>query len=92
MMPYLDKTGVEIKAGIFLRMEDGSIEKVYACSSQDGTDDLGINASNEAFLRNHYPGCEDAYREFYSLSNFRLSSTEICQPEQVEGLGMELGR
>lgn len=91
-MPYLDKTGAEIKAGMFLRMEDGSIEKVYACSSQDGADDLGINANNEAFLRNHYPGCEDAYRKFYSLSDFRLSSTEIYQPEQAEGHRMELER
>lgn len=90
-MPYFDKTGTEIKAGMFLRMENGSIEKVYACVDQDGSADLGINASNEAFLRNHFPGCEDYYREFYSLSNFSLCNTEICQPDQTVSLGIELG-
>lgn len=46
-MKYFDKNGTEIHAGMFLRMEDGSIEEVYTCG--DGYDgvDLGINASNE---------------------------------------------
>ena len=28
-MKYFDKTGTEIKAGMYIRMSDGSIELVY---------------------------------------------------------------
>jgi len=50
MMQYFDKHGNEIKAGMFLRMEDGSIEEIYACTDSYGKEDLGINASNDEFL------------------------------------------
>lgn len=78
-MKYLDKNGIEIKAGMYLRMEDGSIEKVYATSDGYGNPDLGINASNEAYMRAH--GIPEEYREYYSLSNFNTRLTEICEPE-----------
>lgn len=85
-MRYFDRNGTEIKAGMFLHMEDGSIEQVYAC----GEDNLGINASNEEYLRRQ--GLDsDYYREYYPLSQFDLSKTWICQPEQVQetqGLSM----
>lgn len=76
-MAYYDKNGTEILAGMHLRMEDGSIEKVYATSDAYGQPDLGISASNEAFLQKH-PNC---VREYYSLSNFQssLKSSEIVK-------------
>lgn len=88
-MKYFDKNGTEIHAGMFLRMEDGSVEEVYTCG--DGYDgvDLGINASNEEYMRRHQ--LDEYYREYYSLSNFDLTKAEICEPEldQTEqGLNM----
>ena len=47
-MQYFDKNGVEIKAGMTIRMEDGSLELVYDTTDSYGNPDLGINASNEA--------------------------------------------
>ena len=52
-MQYFDKHGNEIKAGMFLRMEDGSIEEIYACTDSYGKEDLGINASNDEYLKRH---------------------------------------
>lgn len=77
-MKYFDKHGNEIHDGMFLRMEDGSIEKVYTCDGYSGLD-LGINASNEAYMQRHQ--IDECYREYYSLSNFDLSKTELCEPE-----------
>lgn len=82
-MQYFDKKGSEIKAGMFLRFADGSTEKVYECSANYAENDLGINASNENYLRNN--GMDsDFYREYYSLSNFDLSEVEICEPEMEQ--------
>ena len=68
MMQYFDKHSNEIKAGMFLRMEDGSIEEIYACTDAYGKEDLGINASNDEFLKRH--GLGEFDREFYSLSRW----------------------
>ena len=46
-MQYFDKNGVEIKAGMTIRMEDGSLELVYDTTDSYGNPDLGLNASNE---------------------------------------------
>ena len=51
-MRYQDKHGNEITEGMYLRFEDGSVEQVYACQTGDESD-LGINASNEAYLQAH---------------------------------------
>lgn len=72
-MKYFDKNGVEIKAGMTLLMSDGTTELVYETTDSDGNPDLGINASNEDFLRNH-PGAD---REYYSLGNYDLSSATV---------------
>ena len=74
-MTYYDKNGTEILAGMHVRMEDGSIEKVYATTDAYGQPDLGINASNEAFLKNH----PDCVREYYSLSCFPSINCEIVK-------------
>ena len=73
VMKYFDKTGVEIKAGMILLMSDGTTELIYDTTDSDGNPDLGINASNEDFLRNH-PGAD---REYYSLGNYDLSSATV---------------
>ena len=52
-MQYFDKNGKEIKAGMKILMEDGSIEMVYDTEDQYGNPNLGINASNEEFLKLH---------------------------------------
>ena len=72
-MTYFDKYKKEIKAGMMIRMDDGSVEMVYATTDVYGNPDLGINASNEAYLKRH----PDADREFYSLSNFNMEKVEI---------------
>ena len=72
-MKYYDKNGNEIKKGMLLRIEDGSIEKVYATTDASGISDLGINASNEAFLAKH----PESEREYYSLSVFQTKKAKI---------------
>ena len=49
-MQYFDKNGVEIKEGMTIRMEDGSLELVYDTTDSYGNPDLGINAYNEEYL------------------------------------------
>ena len=82
-MKYFDKTGTEIKAGMYIRMSDGSIELVYDTVDAFGNPNLGINASNEEYLRRH----PEAEREYYSLSNFDMRDVEIV--EQIEDEGMD---
>ncbi len=77
-MQYFDKNGKEIKAGMKILMDDGSIEMVYDTEDAYGNPNLGINASNEAFLDLH----PNWAREFYSLSMFNQSSIEVCPSEQ----------
>lgn len=83
-MNYFDKNGNQIKAGMDIRMADGSFERVYETTDSYGNPDLGINASNEEYLRRHLY----ADREYYSLCNFDLSEVEIV--EQTETLGMNM--
>ena len=77
-MRYYDKNGNEIKAGMTIRMEDGSLELVYATEDSYGNPNLGINATNEDFLKYH----PDWEREFYSLSMFDMNGVEICPMEE----------
>ena len=76
---YKDKNGEEIKAGMMLRFSDGSIEKVYETTNMNGDPDLGINASNEAYMEAH--GIPEEFREYYSLDNFRKDDIEIVHEE-----------
>jgi len=78
-MKYTDKNGNEIKAGMKILMDDGSIEEVFATMDQYGNPDLGINASNEDYMRiNEIP---EEMREYYSLYNFSPRDMEII-PEK----------
>lgn len=58
-----------------IKMEDGSTEVVYATQDAYGNPDLGINASNEAYLERH----PYASREFYSLCNLDMSKVVILK-------------
>ena len=77
-MQYFDKNGKEIKAGMKILMEDGSVEMVYDTEDAYGNPNLGINASNEAFLEQH----PNWAREYHSLSMFKQSGIEVCPSEQ----------
>ena len=75
-MQYFDKNGKEIRAGMKILMEDGSIEMVYDTEDQYGNPNLGINASNEEFLKLH----PNWAREYYSLSMFKHN----CNSRSIE--------
>lgn len=78
-MKYIDWQGHEIKEGMLICIGDDAPERVYACSTQDGEEDLGISASNEAYLKLH----PDAPREYYSLSNFPAGIIYIVKEEKA---------
>ena len=75
---YYDRNGREIKEGMRIVFEDGRTEQVYATSDAQGRQDLGISATNEAFLKNH----PDWEQEFYSLSTVDLNSVEISSADR----------
>lgn len=81
-VPYLyrDKNGEEIHAGDKLRFPDGRVEVVVETVTGEGKPDLGINASNEAYLKNH----PDAEREYYSLRSVDLKEAEKERPAVSE--------
>ncbi len=81
---YLDKNGVRIQAGMLVRFGDGSIEKIYATMDADGQPDLGINASNDAYMRHH--NIPEAEREFYPLSSVDMRSAEIFEQKMEKGV------
>lgn len=76
-MNYFDKKGNQIRPGMKILMEDGTVEVVYETTDGYGNPDLGINATNKAFLEKH----PDWDQEFYSLSSFDLGRDEICPSE-----------
>lgn len=68
---YYDKNGTQIKAGMFIKHDDeDKAEKVYASDDND----LGINASNEAWLERH-----GRNRELYPLYQFNLKEWVIVK-------------
>ena len=73
---YVDKNNEDIKPGYMIKIGDDDPELVYTICNQFG-EDLGINASNEAYLKIH----PDAVREYYSLSNFDSKDIEIVKRE-----------
>lgn len=75
---YYDANKKEIFADMHIRFPSGTVEKVYATQDAEGHPDLGINASNDAYMRRH--GIPEAEREFYPLSSIDLHGVEICEP------------
>ncbi len=68
---YYDKHGKEIKAGMWIKHDDGDKDKVY--KANDG--DLGLNATNEKWA-----GWDGLTRELYPLYQFNLKEWEIIGP------------
>lgn len=67
---WFDCNGVELHEGDTVRHAGSSREEqVYACHSVEDPDieTLGVNASNEAFLKQH----PEWTREVYPFSNFQ---------------------
>ena len=80
-MEYIDQNGNAISEGMMLLFSDGTYEKVYATVTPYGDDDLGINASNEDYLRAH--GLGEMDREYYSLSNFSAKDMLIVSEPAI---------
>jgi hypothetical protein len=74
MPEYFDKNGKQITRGMFIRHEEGTYERVYECEDENGTKDLGINASNEAWLER-----TGRTREIYPLYQFDTKEWEIVE-------------
>ena len=74
-MKYFDKNGKEILPGMRIRLDDGSVELVYQTTDSSWEEDLGISASNEAYMMRH-PNVD---REYYSLSNWSADCLEIVE-------------
>lgn len=70
---YFDKNGIEVKAGMILRHDDGEENEVYECGDEFGSSDLGFMASNPRFLEHH----PDLPVEYYPLSQFNLAEWQI---------------
>lgn len=64
---------------MYLRFPSGTVEKIYATVDAECNPDLGINASNDAYIRRH--GLTEDDREFYPLSSIDLYGTEVCRQE-----------
>lgn len=68
-MRWFDRNGVELNEGdTVVDVDSGEFERVYACHPEGCLEDesLGINASNEAWLKRH----PDRTREIYPFSDF----------------------
>ncbi len=77
---WFDRHGEEIFEGDTIRnVYDGKKERVYACHLQGDPENetLGINASNEAFLKLH----PEWPREVYPFTNFASKLNNKCQRE-----------
>lgn len=68
---YVDKYGMKIEAGMFIRIDGGKPEEVFIC----GNNNLGVNASNPAYLKAH----PYANQEYYPLSQFSMADIEIVK-------------
>ncbi len=80
---YYDANGNRIREGMTIQFPSGTTELVYATVDSEGNPDLGINASNEAYMKRH--GLTETDREFYPLSSVDLYGVSICEPT-IEGV------
>lgn len=70
---YRDKNGALVEPGDIIRFDDGSTEEILLLQGDERQFELGVNASNEAFLERH-PWC---VREGYPLHQFNSSTYVI---------------
>lgn len=75
MLRYVDKNNNVICKGCYVSICGEEPKMVYETTDQFGNADLGINASNENYLKLH----PDSIREYYSLSNFSSDDIEIVK-------------
>lgn len=75
MPEYYDMNKDRIYAGDTISISGGDPELVYDC----GEDNLGVNASNENYLKAH----PEAEREYYPLSNFDMNDILIIEKSGV---------
>lgn len=75
---YVDKHGTLVRPGDIIRFDgDGMTEKVYLAEGTPEQYDLGINASNEAFLERH----PEWTRELYPLHQYNHLEYEVVGHE-----------
>lgn len=77
---WFDRNGEELHEGDIIRnIYDGKKQKVYACHPSGDPENvsLGVNASNEAFLKLH----PEWPREIYPFSNFASKLNRFGQLE-----------
>lgn len=75
---YFDKDGKRVRPGDIIVFDgDGTTEKVYLAEGTDGYYELGINASNEAFLERH----PEWSRELYPLYQFNPKEYKVVGHE-----------
>lgn len=75
---YVDKHGNLVRPGDILRFDGGGMtEKVYLAEGTPDQYDLGINASNEAFLERH----PEWTRELYPLHQYNHLEYEVVGHE-----------
>lgn len=75
---YVDKTGTLVRPGDIIRFDGGGMtEKVYLAEGTPEQYDLGINASNEAFLERH----PEWARELYPLHQYNHLEYEVVGHE-----------
>lgn len=72
---YEDTNGDKIYAGDMISIAGDEPEVVFEC----GINDLGVNASNEAYLKAH----PEAEREYYPLSNFDMRDVLIVEKSGI---------
>ena len=70
---YVDKHGQKIEADMLISIGGEEPELVLLC----GDDNLGVNASNPAYLGAH----PEAHQECYPLSNFASDDIEIIKED-----------
>lgn len=72
---YHDKHGVQVKENMYLKHDDGTVEKVYKGIEEE----LGFNASNEK-----WSGFSELKREIYPLYQFSMKEYEIVDVKDIE--------
>lgn len=80
MNRYYDKNGIEIKAGMILRHNDGEENEVFECGDEFGSENLGFLATNPLFLKYH----PDYHAEYYPLSQFNLDEWKIVPTDDAK--------
>ena len=80
---YYDRNGNEIKEGMRIVFEDGRTEQVYVTSDAQGRQDLGISATNEAFLKKTSQEWLQILAEHDIPSELLVHFKDVCKDQQA---------